>query len=113
MDWSDAANTPPKPNKTGVVVYDDFPLEDVLDCIDWNPFFQVCAGCHESPTLGSVLALRLAVVRGASSQVYRLRSRGRGVKYQWLFCTELHACAFAMLPRFWRRQGSSVVLPAA
>ena len=41
MDWSDPSNAPPKPNKTGVIVYDDFPLEDVLDCIDWNPFFQV------------------------------------------------------------------------
>ncbi len=44
MDWTASVNTPPKPNKTGVVVYDDFPLEDVLDCIDWNPFFQASAG---------------------------------------------------------------------
>ena len=31
--------TPPKPNKLGVTVYDDFPLESLVDYIDWTPFF--------------------------------------------------------------------------
>lgn len=31
--------TPPKPNKLGITVYDDFPLETLVDYIDWTPFF--------------------------------------------------------------------------
>jgi len=31
--------TPPKPNKLGITVYDDFPLETLIDYIDWTPFF--------------------------------------------------------------------------
>ena len=34
-------NQPPRPQLIGTKVYDDFPLEDVLEYIDWNPFFQV------------------------------------------------------------------------
>ena len=32
--------TPPKPNKLGITVYDDFPLETLVDYIDWTPFFM-------------------------------------------------------------------------
>jgi 5-methyltetrahydrofolate--homocysteine methyltransferase len=32
--------TPPKPNKMGITVYDDFPLEDLVRYIDWTPFFM-------------------------------------------------------------------------
>ncbi len=32
--------TPPKPNKLGITVYDDFPLETLIDYIDWTPFFM-------------------------------------------------------------------------
>lgn len=31
--------TPPKPNKLGITVYDDFPLESLIKYIDWTPFF--------------------------------------------------------------------------
>jgi 5-methyltetrahydrofolate--homocysteine methyltransferase len=31
--------TPPKPNKLGITVYDEFPLETLVDYIDWTPFF--------------------------------------------------------------------------
>ena len=41
VDWWEPANAPPQPRKLGVTVYEDFPLQDVLDYIDWNPFFQV------------------------------------------------------------------------
>ena len=37
-DWSQY--TPPTPNKPGVHVFDDYPLEDLLPVIDWTPFFQ-------------------------------------------------------------------------
>ena len=30
---------PPKPNFTGVKVFEDFPLEQLVDYIDWTPFF--------------------------------------------------------------------------
>jgi 5-methyltetrahydrofolate--homocysteine methyltransferase len=36
-DWDNY--TPPKPAFTGVKVFDDYPLEDILDTIDWTPFF--------------------------------------------------------------------------
>ncbi len=38
IDWS--TYTPPKPVRTGVVVLDDFPLEELRDYIDWTPFFK-------------------------------------------------------------------------
>ncbi|MBP6627033.1 MAG: methionine synthase, partial [Arenimonas sp.] len=37
-DW--AAYAPPAPLKPGLTVYDDYPLQDLLDVIDWTPFFQ-------------------------------------------------------------------------
>ncbi|KAI9021620.1 methionine synthase [Phycomyces nitens] len=40
IDW--VLNPPPaKPTFLGTKVYDDYPLEKLLDRIDWNPFFQV------------------------------------------------------------------------
>ena len=100
MDWSSPANAPPKPNKTGVVVYDDFPLEDVLDCIDWNPFFQVCSGCCGAPAgVKSMLTLRLFAEAGAFAEV--VHARGRGVTRQQLRCTKLLVCGSAVLPRCW------------
>merc|ERR1712205_73255 len=41
IDWKDAANAPVKPKQLGTRVFDNFPIEDVIGAIDWNPFFQV------------------------------------------------------------------------
>jgi cobalamin-dependent methionine synthase I len=41
VDWAAPENQPHKPQLIGTKVYDNFPLEDVLEYIDWNPFFQV------------------------------------------------------------------------
>mmetsp|Transcript_8675 Transcript_8675/g.31978 ORF Transcript_8675/g.31978 Transcript_8675/m.31978 type:complete len:1373 (+) Transcript_8675:189-4307(+) len=41
VDWKDPENMPVKPSFCGTKVFDDFPIEDVLAAIDWNPFFQV------------------------------------------------------------------------
>lgn len=41
MDWSDPANAPVKPKVLGVKVFENYPIEEVVDYIDWNPFFQV------------------------------------------------------------------------
>jgi 5-methyltetrahydrofolate--homocysteine methyltransferase len=37
-DW--ANYTPPAPRKPGTVVFDDYPLEELRDYIDWTPFFS-------------------------------------------------------------------------
>lgn len=36
-DWE--TYTPPTPSFTGVKVYDDYPLQELVDTIDWTPFF--------------------------------------------------------------------------
>ncbi|MDE0332744.1 MAG: methionine synthase [Nitrospinae bacterium] len=38
IDWVGAA--PPAPNALGVRVFEDYPLADLRDRIDWTPFFQ-------------------------------------------------------------------------
>ena len=41
IDWSLPAQAPVRPETLGVTTFVDFPLADVVDYIDWNPFFQV------------------------------------------------------------------------
>ena len=41
LDWTDAALAPRRPAQLGTRVFQDYPLEEVLPYIDWNPFFQV------------------------------------------------------------------------
>jgi 5-methyltetrahydrofolate--homocysteine methyltransferase len=36
--WDDY--TPPTPNKPGITVFDDYPLAELVELIDWTPFFQ-------------------------------------------------------------------------
>jgi 5-methyltetrahydrofolate--homocysteine methyltransferase len=38
IDW--AAYVPPAPSFTGVRVFDDYPLAELVERIDWTPFFQ-------------------------------------------------------------------------
>ncbi|HEX9166315.1 MAG TPA: methionine synthase, partial [Gemmatimonadales bacterium] len=38
IDWS--AERPPVPNRLGVQVLEDYPLEELVERIDWTPFFQ-------------------------------------------------------------------------
>ncbi len=37
-DWT--SYQPPRPTKTGLTVFRNFPLADLVDYIDWTPFFQ-------------------------------------------------------------------------
>ena len=37
LEWDNY--TPPKPSFTGTKVFNDFPLQDLVDKIDWTPFF--------------------------------------------------------------------------
>lgn len=41
VDWKDPINKPVKPQIIGTKVFKAFPIEDVVEYIDWNPFFQV------------------------------------------------------------------------
>jgi 5-methyltetrahydrofolate--homocysteine methyltransferase len=41
IDYTDPAMKPFKPNFVGTKVFKNFPIQDVVDAIDWTPFFQV------------------------------------------------------------------------
>lgn len=41
LDWTDPINKPVTPRCLGNKTLLDFPIPDVVDYIDWNPFFQV------------------------------------------------------------------------
>lgn len=41
VDWKDPINKPVKPKVIGTKAFKGFPIEDVVEYIDWNPFFQV------------------------------------------------------------------------
>src|SRR5690606_23669506 len=38
LDWN--GYVPPKPTFTGIKVFDDYPLEKLVETIDWTPFFM-------------------------------------------------------------------------
>ena len=40
VDWKAEENRPTKPKLLGTKVYKDYDVKDVIDYIDWNPFFQ-------------------------------------------------------------------------
>jgi len=37
IDWN--SYSPPVPKKLGIEVFEDYPLEELAECIDWTPFF--------------------------------------------------------------------------
>lgn len=41
VDWKAEENRPVKPNLLGTKAYKNYAVKDVVDYIDWNPFFQV------------------------------------------------------------------------
>lgn len=43
IDWKLPENAPVRPATLGNTVYRDYPLDQLLEAIDWNPFFQVRA----------------------------------------------------------------------
>ncbi len=38
LGWEDY--TPPKPKQQGIIFFDDYPLQELIDYIDWTPFFK-------------------------------------------------------------------------
>jgi cobalamin-dependent methionine synthase I len=46
VDWKDPINKPIKPSFIGTKAFKSFPIQDVVEYIDWNPFFQVGCKCQ-------------------------------------------------------------------
>ncbi|TKR34215.1 methionine synthase [Luteimonas gilva] len=62
--WNEYA--PPAPNKPGVTVFDDYPLADLVDVIDWTPFFQAWELAGRYPAI-----LEDEIVGKQASELYR------------------------------------------
>jgi 5-methyltetrahydrofolate--homocysteine methyltransferase len=62
--WSDYA--PPEPRQPGITVFDDYPLQDLVEIIDWTPFFQAWELAGKFPAI-----LEDEVVGKAASELYR------------------------------------------
>ncbi len=60
------AYTPPAPNQPGLHVFDDYPLAELVDCIDWTPFFNAWELFGKYPAI-----LTDAVVGPQASELYR------------------------------------------
>ncbi|CTP89000.1 methionine synthase [Xanthomonas translucens pv. arrhenatheri] len=60
------AYTPPAPKQPGLHVFDDYPLPELIDLIDWTPFFQAWELAGKFPAI-----LSDAVVGQQASDLYR------------------------------------------
>ncbi|TAA23682.1 methionine synthase [Pseudoxanthomonas winnipegensis] len=58
--------TPPAPRRLGVTVLDDYPLAELVDCIDWTPFFNAWELFGKYPAI-----LTDAVVGAQASELFR------------------------------------------
>ncbi|HEX5121951.1 MAG TPA: methionine synthase, partial [Rhodanobacteraceae bacterium] len=63
-DWSNYV--PPKPNKPGVTAFDDYPIAELIDFIDWTPFFNAWELSGRFPAI-----LDDAVVGKQATELYR------------------------------------------
>ena len=63
-DWDNY--TPPTPIKPGISVFDDYPLHDLIEIIDWTPFFQAWELAGKFPAI-----LTDEVVGKTASELYR------------------------------------------
>ena len=62
-DWDNY--TPPTPRKPGISVFDDYPLQDLIEIIDWTPFFQAWELAGKYPAI-----LTDEVVGKTASELY-------------------------------------------
>ncbi|CAN5710585.1 methionine synthase [soil metagenome] len=60
------AYTPPVPNQPGLTVLDDYPLAELVELIDWTPFFNAWELAGKYPAI-----LTDPVVGGQASELYR------------------------------------------
>jgi len=84
IDWTGV--TPPVPCSTGLTVLDDYPLADLVERIDWTPFFQTweLAGHYpdilKDPTVGPAARSLFADAQALLDRMVRERLlRARGV----------------------------------
>ncbi|CAD1790435.1 methionine synthase [Xanthomonas euroxanthea] len=63
-DWD--SYTPPAPRQPGLHVFDDYPLQELIELIDWTPFFQAWELAGKFPAI-----LSDAVVGSQASELYR------------------------------------------
>ncbi|WP_024890488.1 methionine synthase [Luteimonas huabeiensis] len=57
---------PPAPKRPGLHVFDDYPLEELVACIDWTPFFQAWELAGKYPAI-----LTDEIVGAQASELYR------------------------------------------
>src|SRR5512138_309845 len=62
--WADYA--PPAPKQPGLHVFEDYPLEELVQCLDWTPFFQAWELAGKFPAI-----LKDAVVGRQATELYR------------------------------------------
>ncbi|RYZ70712.1 MAG: methionine synthase, partial [Lysobacteraceae bacterium] len=58
--------TPPVPKKPGITAFADYPLEELIDLIDWTPFFQAWELAGKYPAI-----LTDEIVGSQASELYR------------------------------------------
>ncbi|KGR39543.1 5-methyltetrahydrofolate--homocysteine methyltransferase [Xanthomonas vasicola] len=78
-DWE--TYTPPAPRQPGIHVFDDYPLQELIDLIDWTPFFQAWELAGKFPAI-----LSDEIVGTQASELYRdaRRMLKRIVDEKWL-----------------------------
>ncbi len=75
LDW--AANAAPEPTFTGTQVLDDYPLDELVDRIDWTPFFQTWElkgrypAIFEDPAVGESARTLYADARALLDRIVR------------------------------------------
>ncbi|EKQ64810.1 5-methyltetrahydrofolate-homocysteine methyltransferase [Xanthomonas citri pv. malvacearum str. GSPB1386] len=78
-DWD--TYTPPAPRQPGIHVFDDYPLQELIELIDWTPFFQAWELAGKFPAI-----LSDEIVGTQASELYRdaRRMLKRIVEEKWL-----------------------------
>ncbi len=78
-DWD--TYTPPAPRQPGIHVFDDYPLQELIELIDWTPFFQAWELAGKFPAI-----LSDEIVGTQASALYRdaRRMLKRIVEEKWL-----------------------------
>ena len=66
VEWKDPEHMPVTPRLIGTKVFDGYPLQDVVDFIDWNPFFSVCPQFSAASLHHCAPALECALCHPAS-----------------------------------------------
>mgnify|MGYP002138269443 CR=1 FL=1 len=72
-DWT--SYTPPAPKQPGITVLQDYPLERLLDYIDWTPFFRAWELAGKDAR-GNAAPAGTVLVDAHNNQVVDLRSAG-------------------------------------